>query len=91
MGINLNFPGCAKSETGLLKGKPMDTDRIEKDTRYFIDIEVGSLKVVRHGSDHKENLNKGRQGDPRLHRLFLTKGQYNKFVARCKPDEAACG
>ncbi|BFM16624.1 hypothetical protein R50073_28070 [Maricurvus nonylphenolicus] len=53
------------------------------DTRYFVEIDLTSLKLVRCAFDQKENLNKGRQDDPKLHRLFLTKGQYHKFVDRC--------
>ncbi len=55
----------------------------DKDTRYFIDIELESLKVVSNGYDQKQNLDEGRQMNPKLHRLFLTKGQYNKFIERC--------
>lgn len=53
------------------------------DTRYFIDIELKTLKVVSNGYDQKQNLDNGRQTNPKLHRLFLTKGQYNKLVERC--------
>lgn len=55
----------------------------DKDTRYFIDIELKTQKVVSNGYDQKQNLNEGRQTNSKLHRLFLTKGQYNKFVERC--------
>ena len=49
-----------------------------------IDIERFSTEVlVTNGFDHKHNLGKGRQNNPKIHRLFLTKGQYNKFVNRC--------
>lgn len=54
-----------------------------RDTRYFIDIELKTLKVVGNGYDQKQSLDKGRQNDPTIHRLFVTKGQYNKFVERC--------
>ncbi len=59
------------------------TNDQDKDTRYFIDIEIATLKVTNYGFDHKNNLDKGRQSDPKFHRLFLTKGQYNKFIERC--------
>jgi len=55
-----------------------------KDTRYFIDIELKSLKIIAKGYEQKQNLNKGQQTKPELFRLFLTKGQYNKFVNRGK-------
>lgn len=56
----------------------------DKDTRYFIEIDLKTLKVVGNGHDHKQNLDQGRQTNPKLHRLFLTKGQYNKLVERCE-------
>lgn len=55
----------------------------DKDTRYFVEIDLSSLKIIRCGFDQKESLNKGRQNDPGIHRLFLTKGQYTKFIDRC--------
>ncbi len=53
-----------------------------RDTRYFIEIDLKTLKVLNNGYDQKDNLDKGRQNDPKIHRLFLTKGQYNKFINR---------
>lgn len=53
-----------------------------RDTRYFIGIDLVTRKVLRHDFDQKQNLNKGRQNDPNIHRLFLTKGQYHQFVER---------
>ena len=55
----------------------------DRDTRYFIEIDLETLKIVRNDYDQKQNLDKGRQNNPKVHRLFLTKGQYNKFVERC--------
>jgi len=55
----------------------------DKDIRYYIDIEIETLKITNCGYDHKNNLDKGRQSNPKSHRLFLTKGQYNKLVERC--------
>lgn len=56
------------------------------DTRYFIEIDLGSLEIVRVGFDQKQNLDKGQQKQTGIHRLFLTKGQYNKFVSRCESE-----
>ena len=53
-----------------------------KNTRYFIEIDLNTDKVVRKDYEQKENLDKGRQNNPKVHRIFLTKGQYNKFVER---------
>lgn len=59
-------------------------DKIQdKDTRYYVEIDLNNLKIIRCGFGQKEDLNKGRQNDPGIHRLFLTKGQYAKFVDRC--------
>ncbi|NNE05240.1 MAG: hypothetical protein HKO64_01800 [Xanthomonadales bacterium] len=57
----------------------------DQDTRYFVEIDRHSFKVLRAAFDQKQNLDKGRQNDPQIHRLFLTKGQYGKFVERCAP------
>ena len=57
-----------------------------KDTRYFLEIELATLKVIRVGFDQKQSLNKGKQNNPGIHRLFITKGQYNKLVSRCKTE-----
>jgi hypothetical protein len=56
------------------------------DTRYFIEIDLQSLKIMRCGFDDKWSINKGRQVDPAMHRLFLTPGQYRKFVSRCAEE-----
>jgi len=61
--------------------------RIEdKDTRYFIEIDLDTLEIIRVGFDQRQLLDKGRQTRTIIHRLFLTKGQYSKFVERCKKD-----
>ncbi len=55
----------------------------DKNTRYFVEIDLDSLKIIKCSFDQKENLDKGRQNDPSIHRLFITKGQYSKLVSRC--------
>jgi major membrane immunogen (membrane-anchored lipoprotein) len=61
----------------------------DKDTRYFVEINLKNLKIIKCGFDQKENLNKGKQNDPTIHRLFLTRGQYAKLVERCSKELAA--
>ncbi|CAA0103548.1 Uncharacterised protein [BD1-7 clade bacterium] len=56
------------------------------DTRYFIDIDVASMEIVACGFDQKQNLNGGRQTTLGVYRLFLTKGQYNKFTSACASE-----
>lgn len=61
----------------------------DKDIRFFIEIDLATLEIIRVGSDHKNNLNKGKQVDEGIHRLFLPPGQYRKFVERCASDLAS--
>lgn len=56
------------------------------DTRYFVEIDLQSLEITKCSYEQKENLDKGHQTNPNSHRLFLTKGQYNKFVSRCAQE-----
>ncbi len=58
--------------------KPQD-----KDTRYFVELDCQTLAVVGYGYAQKQTLDKGRQNNPAVHRLFLTRGQYNAFTERC--------
>lgn len=57
-----------------------------EDTRYFIEIDLDTLEIIRVGFDQKENLNKGQQSYSGIHRLFLSAGQYTKLVNRCEAD-----
>jgi len=47
----------------------------DEDTRYFIEINLDTLELVRVGSDQKQVLDKGQQKRTGTHRLFLSKGQ----------------
>lgn len=58
----------------------------DKDTRYFIEIEIDTLEVIRVGFDDKINLEKGLQTDSDIHRVFVSKGQYQKLVSRCENE-----
>ena len=55
----------------------------DKDTRYFLTIDRETMKVIGHDYEQKHYLDKGRQPSHATHRLFVTKGQYQKFVERC--------
>ena len=55
----------------------------DKDTRYFIEIDLATLKVIKCSYGQKENLDGGHQTNPVVHRLFVTEGQFNKMVNRC--------
>ena len=58
----------------------------DKDTRYFIEIDLNTLEIIRCSFDQKQNLDKGHQSHIDIHRLFITKGQYIKFVSRCEKE-----
>jgi len=55
-----------------------------KETRYFNDVELSSIKISHWGFDQRENLDKGQSFSPGIHRIFLTLGQYNKYVNAVK-------
>lgn len=52
---------------------------------FFIDINVGSMKVVNYGQATTATLT-GKTEDPRIHRVFLTKGQFNKLEKSIKDN-----
>jgi len=56
------------------------------DTRYFIEIDLDNLEVIRCGFDQKQILEKGQQNNSGIHRLFVSKGQFKKFVERCESE-----
>ena len=58
----------------------------DKDTRYFIEIDLATLKITKCSYDQKENLNSGHQTNPAVHRLFITEGQFNKMIDRCAKE-----
>ena len=50
---------------------------------YFIDLNVITMKIVNWGVSNTATLT-GEIGDKDIHRIFLTKGQYNKVVKHLK-------
>lgn len=64
----------------------MTNPKENSDTRYFLEIELDTLEIIRVGYGNKQNLDKGQQKQEGIHRLFLTKGQYHKFVSRCEAE-----
>lgn len=61
----------------------------DNDTRYFVEIDVNCLTVIRCGFEQKQQLAKGQQTNADVHRLFISKGQYKKFVDRCETELAS--
>jgi hypothetical protein len=50
---------------------------------YFIDINITNNKLVNWGISNTASLT-GETPDKNIHRIFLTKGQYNKLVQNLK-------
>lgn len=48
-----------------------------EDTRYFIDLDLKTKKIVKIDYDNRFNLEQDLEFP--LHRIFITKGQYNKL------------
>ncbi len=48
---------------------------------YYLDIKLTDLKIVSLGITETATLS-GDTEKPEIHRLFLTKGQYNKLKAK---------
>jgi len=53
-----------------------------KNIRYFLDIDLKEQKILGWDYDQKEILLKEKISEPHIHRIFLTKGQYNKLNKR---------
>jgi hypothetical protein len=45
---------------------------------FYIDVNVKTMKIIKTGISINAT-HTGQTGDPKVHRLFLTLGQYNKF------------
>lgn len=54
----------------------------DANTRYFIDLDLETMQVLRWDFDQRDKLIKQRPAKPAHHRIFLTKGQYNKLERR---------
>lgn len=46
---------------------------------YFIDVDLVHMKVLKWGVTPNATLT-GNTSNPKTHRVFLTKGQYNKLM-----------
>ena len=56
----------------------------DKNTRYFIDLDLETMEIINWDYDQKDLLTEEKLDIPGLHRLFISKGQYNKFVEKRK-------
>mgnify|MGYP001577126395 CR=1 FL=1 len=53
--------------------------REDKNTRYFLDIDLQKQRIIRWDYDQKDKLQKEEISNPKIHRIYLSKGQYNKM------------
>ena len=61
-----------------MMGRTMTTDQ-DKETRYFIDLDLKTKKVLAWNYDQRERLVAQKSTNPFHHRVYITKGQYNKL------------
>ncbi len=53
--------------------------KIDKNTRFYIDLDVKSKKIIGWDYDQRQGLEQ-LLPDPNHRRIFITQGQYNKLV-----------
>ena len=51
----------------------------DKNTRYFVDVDLGTRTVLSWDYDQRDKLAVQELRTPFHHRVFITKGQYNKL------------
>ena len=51
----------------------------DKDTRYFIDLDLKTRKILNWDYDQRNKIAVQESIKPFHHRIFITKGQYNKL------------
>ena len=51
----------------------------DKNTRYFVDVDLREQKILGWDFDQREKLILEKISEPHIHRIFITKGQYNKL------------
>ena len=55
----------------------------KKNEYYYIDVNLITMKIVDWGESNTAN-HTGKTDDPDVHRVFLPKGQFNKFARHFK-------
>ncbi|OFY50608.1 MAG: hypothetical protein A2X22_08115 [Bacteroidetes bacterium GWF2_49_14] len=55
--------------------KPFD-----KETRYYIDLDLKSMKILKWDYDHRTILVTQKMSNPDQVRIYISKGQYNKLT-----------
>jgi len=56
----------------------MITKKEDKNTRYYIDIDLKNKKIINLGFGQRQELDQ-KLFNPEHRRIFITKGQYNKL------------
>lgn len=54
-------------------------NRIDSNTRFYIDIDIKTSKVIQWGYGQRQELEQDLP-DPNHRRIFITQGQYNKLI-----------
>lgn len=54
----------------------------DANTRYYIDLDLRSGKILACDYDQKSKLVKQEMGKPSHHRVYITKGQFNKLAVK---------
>ena len=65
----------------------MTTKRAKNPTYYFIDIELKSRRLIGWGTETKDKVEV--QLTSGYHRVFLSKGQYNKLEKQLRESSTA--
>ena len=63
----------------------------DAETRYFIDLDLGTREVLQWDYDQRDKLVRQELSEPSHHRIYLTKGQYNKLVRKNQGIERRTG
>lgn len=53
---------------------------VDKDTRYYIDLDLNSMKIVQWDYGQRQDLKEDESYNPDRTRIYITKGQYNKLI-----------
>lgn len=62
------------------------TRQEDGNTRYFMDLDVGPMTILRVDFAQRQGL-AVRRTAPEKHRVFLTLGQYHQLIARLPTEE----
>lgn len=54
-------------------------DKIDSNTRFYIDIDLTTNKVIQWGYGQRQELEQDLP-NPNNRRIFITQGQYNKLI-----------